>query len=120
MATSQKWEVDELRTLEKGKIELDTIGLRGRDATKVVIKGEVLSLLTNPDVNHGEYNVLVASGHVRWGKTRIGQEVSKSVSDVVCRSRKLKRSIITKAFYLFVNLGNGHGFEEHFCLKIVS
>ena len=71
-----RWSEKELRNLEKGDFDFDTIGLRGRDGTKEDIDNFVPRLVVGRK-NHGEYQVLIASGHVRSGKTRIGQEVFK-------------------------------------------
>lgn len=100
-----KWG-DELRQLEQGGFVFDSISLRGREETTSAIRGVVGGLLTGGfTVNHGQYDVLIASGHVRSGKTRIGQEVFKIVTDIAPASKPL---------YVPVNLGNGHGFDGSF------
>lgn len=103
-----RWSEKELRNLEKGDFDFDTIGLRGRDGTKEDIDSFVSGVVVDRQ-NHGEYPVLIASGHVRSGKTRIGQEVFKRVSEIVRCSDGFNSS-----FYLPVNLGNGLGFAASF------
>ena len=101
------WGDEELCQLDKGGFEFDSIGLRGRDETIGVIQGVVTNLLQleeQQQQTHGAYTILIASGHVRSGKTRIGQEVFQIVS------QRMERN----ALYVPVNLGNGNGFESRF------
>jgi hypothetical protein len=98
-----KWG-DELHRLEQGGFAFDSISLRGREETTSAIRGVVGGLLTGA-FNHGQYNVLIASGHVRSGKTRIGQAGFKIVTAIAPASN---------ALYVPVNLGNGHGFDVSF------
>ena len=102
------WGDEELGLLDKGGFEFDSIGLRGRDETIGVIQGVVSNLLLEEQQQptHGAYTILIASGHVRSGKTRIGQEVFQIVSQMIAPERK--------ALYVPVNLGNGQGFESSF------
>lgn len=101
-----RWSEEELHQLNPVNFIFDTLSLHGREEVKDAIRGKVESLFSNAPINHGEYNVLVASGHVRSGKTRIGQEVFKSVKDILAATESPR--------YVPVNLGNGHGFDESF------
>ena len=55
---------------------------------------------TTPVVDKGEFTVFVACGHVRAGKTRLGEELGKHLTD--------------SAIYVQVELGNGHGYRANF------
>lgn len=98
-----KWTLDDLKKFNPNELKLDTYTLRGREDIIEVLQNDILpSIFTAND--HGKYEVLIASGHVRSGKTRIGQEVFQS----------LQESSNKQPIYLPVNLGNGKGFKDLF------
>ena len=95
---------DELRQMEQGGFYFDSMALRGREETICEIRGVGV-------FDHGQYNVLIASGHVRSGKTRTGQEVFKSVTDIAPSSN---------ALYVPVNLGTATGLTKVLILTLLQ
>lgn len=103
-----EWGDEELLRLRgAASFTFDPHTLRGRDETMQNIRGNLTSLMTLSltGQNHGLYKVFVASGHVRSGKTRIGQEVFKCVNGLWGGGT---------AVYIPVTLGNGNGFDVNF------
>lgn len=87
-----------LRVQTVDNAETDLIG---RDPAKEFFSSHIR---TQPIKDHGAFKVFVASGHVRAGKTRIGEELWKYL--------EIEKE--TNAIYVQVQLGNGHGYQQDF------
>lgn len=96
----QTWTDDDLALLKPRSRVVDntTADLVGR---KPALDFFDSHLRKNPIVaDKGEFKVFVASGHVRAGKTRLGEELGKHLTK--------------SALYVQLELSNGHGYRTNF------
>jgi hypothetical protein len=101
MVEVQRWSNKDISSLQREVhllVDAVSLMLHGQDEMIQTIKEVVPGLIGERPQNHGDYEVFVASGHVRAGKTRIGEEIGKVVK---CMSNG-------RAIYILVDLGNGN------------
>ena len=115
----QRWDLQEaLRLplkLQPSTVQDEPAELLGRSQARQTIENVAVSNCMNRrSTDHGSFSFLIAAGHVRSGKTRMGIETPGIVEQVCKSNQHLVRLKILKPVYLKMDFLNGCRHDKTF------